>query len=121
MFVNTEQRQDQLMKLRILELSPHGALDSPPAEDVPLSPEEVPSVVRDVDEDSSHAPANLPNLRCIKDPKQAKAFDIRPVTRDLFHSILLHVEFMNYSVYNTESSLAYPFADVVNIFDSFDF
>ena len=54
--VHTEQVEDELMELRILELSPHGALDSPPAEDVPLSPEEVLSVVRDVDEDSSHAP-----------------------------------------------------------------
>ena len=54
--VSTEQLQDKIVELRVLELSPHGTLDSSPVEDVPLVPEEVLPVVGDVGEDSPEAP-----------------------------------------------------------------
>ena len=55
-FVNTQQRTDQGVKLRILELPICGAQKSCPAEDIPLRPEEMLPVVGDVGEDSSQAP-----------------------------------------------------------------
>ena len=54
-FVHTKQRQDKIMK-RIFELPSHGTPVSSPVEHVPLSPEEMLSVVSDVGEDSSQAP-----------------------------------------------------------------
>ena len=56
MFVNTEQRQDEIVKLRISELSPHGTFGSSPVENIPLIPEEMLPVVSDVGEDSSKTP-----------------------------------------------------------------
>ena len=55
-FVDTEKREDEIMKLRVLELSLHGTPQSSPPEHVPLSPEEVLPVVSDEGEDSSEAP-----------------------------------------------------------------
>ena len=55
MFVDTEERQDKIMK-RIFELSPNGTLASTRVEHVPLRPEEMLPVVSDVGEDSSQTP-----------------------------------------------------------------
>ena len=55
-FVNTEEREDQGVKLGILELPLHGTPRSLPLEHVPLGPEEMLPVVSDVDEDSSQTP-----------------------------------------------------------------
>ena len=55
LFVNTEQRQDEIVE-RMYELSPHGTMFSSPVEHVPLSPEEMIPVVSDVGEESSQAP-----------------------------------------------------------------
>ena len=55
-FVDTEKREDEIMKLRVLELSLHGTPQSSPPEHVPLSPEEVLPVVGDVGEDSPETP-----------------------------------------------------------------
>ena len=54
-FVNTEQREDKIMK-RIFELPGHGTPFSSPVEHVLLSPEEMLPVVGDVGEDSSQTP-----------------------------------------------------------------
>ena len=54
-FVNTEQREDEVMK-GILELPPHGSPAVSPVEHVPLSPEEMLPVVGDVGEDSPQTP-----------------------------------------------------------------
>ena len=53
--VNTEQRQDEIMK-RMSELSPHGTAVSSPVEDVPLPPEEMLPVVSNVGDESSKTP-----------------------------------------------------------------
>ena len=55
-FVDTEKREDEIMELRVLELSLHGTPQSSPPEHVPLSPEEVLPVVGDVGEDSPKTP-----------------------------------------------------------------
>ena len=55
-FVHNEERQDEVMKLRMFELSPHGTPDSSPALHVPLRPEEMLPVVSDVGEDSPQTP-----------------------------------------------------------------
>ena len=55
-FVDTEQRQNQIMKLGVFELSHHGTPHSSPLEYVRLGPEEVLPVVSDVGEDSSETP-----------------------------------------------------------------
>ena len=55
-FVDTEKREDEIMELRVLELSLHGTPQSSPPEHVPLSPEEVLPVVNNVGEDSSETP-----------------------------------------------------------------
>ena len=54
-FVNTEQREDEIVK-RIFELSLHGTPHSSPAEHVSLSPEEMLPVVSYVGEDSPKTP-----------------------------------------------------------------
>ena len=54
--VNTEERQDQGVKLGVLELPLHGTLLSLPLEHVLLGSEEMLPTVGDVGEDSSEAP-----------------------------------------------------------------
>ena len=54
--VNTEERPDQGVELRVLELPLHGTLLSLPPEHVLLGPEEMLPVVGDVGEDSSQTP-----------------------------------------------------------------
>ena len=55
-FVNTEEREDQGVKLGILELPLHGTPRSLPLEHVPLGPEEMLPVVSDVGEDRPQTP-----------------------------------------------------------------
>ena len=54
--VNTEERPDQGVELRVLELPLHGTLLSLPPEHVLLGPEEMLPVVGDVGDDSSQTP-----------------------------------------------------------------
>ena len=56
MLVHTEQGEDQLVELLVLELSPHGAPQRSPPEHVRLGPEEMLPVVGNVGDDSSQAP-----------------------------------------------------------------
>ena len=55
-FVDTEQRQNQIMKLGMFEMSPHWTPRSSPLEHLRLGPEEVLPVVGDVGEESSETP-----------------------------------------------------------------
>ena len=55
-FVNMKQRLDQVMELRMLELSLDGTPDSSPSEDIHFGPEEMLPVVGNVGEDSPKTP-----------------------------------------------------------------
>ena len=54
--VVTEKGEDEVVKLGVLEVSPHGTPKWPPSKDVSLSPEEMLPVIGNVAEDSSQAP-----------------------------------------------------------------
>ena len=54
--LNTEEFEDDIMELGVLEIPPHGTLDSSPGKDVPLGPEEMLPVIGNVGEDSAQTP-----------------------------------------------------------------
>ena len=54
--VVTEKGEDEVVKLGVLEVSPHGTPKWPPSKDVTLRPEEMLPVISNVGEDSSQAP-----------------------------------------------------------------